>query len=118
MHASEQSYFWEAKKITNCPLSELEAFVELVGGVASGETSLTQPGAVAQHLVSSSYSLANAADELDGRVGALHATSAMREGARVQTQVLLGADAGEETPLFADGLVSTTDGVHWVHPST
>lgn len=122
MQASEQSYFWEAKKITNCPLSELEAFVELVGGVASGEASLTGPEAIAHHFLSSSYSLANAVGEQDGRVGALHATdvvaSAMSEGARVQAHVLLGADAGEETPLFANGLVSTTDGVHWVRPSS
>jgi halogenation protein CepH len=120
MHASEQSYFWEAKKITNCPLSEFEAFVELVGGVASGEALLTRPEAIVQHLVSTSDSLTSAADELDGRVGALHATGvvagAMSEGARVQAQALLGSDAGEESPLFINGLVSATDGVHWRHP--
>lgn len=122
MQASEQSYFWEAKKITNCPLSEFEAFVELVGGVASGEASLTRPDEVAQQLVSSSHSLATAADELDDRVGALHATdvvvNAMSEAAQVQVQALLGVDAGEEAPLFANGLVSTPDGVHWVRPSS
>ncbi len=121
MHASEQSYFWEAKEITNCPLSEFEAFVELVGGVASGEVSLTRPEAVAQHLTSSSYSLTNATDELDGRVGGLNTVgvvaSAMSEGVRLQARVLLGAAAGQETPLFANGLVSAADGVHWVHPS-
>ncbi|MGQ0772989.1 MAG: tryptophan 7-halogenase [Pseudonocardiales bacterium] len=122
MQVSEHSYFWEAKKITNCPLSEFEAFVELVGGVASGEASLARPDAVAAHLVSSAHSLAKAAGELDSRVGALHATdvvtSAMSEAARIQVQVLLGADADEESPLFADGLISTTDGVHWAHPPT
>ena len=120
MQASEESYFWEAKKITNCPLSEFEAFVELVGGVASGETALTGPQEVAQHLAGSADSLAKAADELDSRVGALHGTdvvtSAMSEAARIQVQVLLGADAEEETPLFPDGLISSIDGVHWAHP--
>ena len=43
--------------------------------------------------------------------------SAMSEAARIQVQALLGADAGEETPLFADGLVSTPDNVHWISPS-
>jgi FAD-dependent halogenase len=122
MQASEQSYFWKAKKITNCPLSEFEAFVELVGGAASGDALLTRPETVARRLADSSYSLANAVDELDGRDGTLHATdvvvNAMRESARVQEQVLLGADAGNETPLFDNGLVSAADGVHWTHPSS
>lgn len=120
MQASEQSYFWEAKKITNCSHSEFEAFVELVGGIASGEASLTQSDAVAGHLTRSAHALASAVDGSDGQLGALHATdvvtNAMSEGARVQAQVLLGADAGEETPLFPDGLISTTDGLHWTHP--
>jgi halogenation protein CepH len=121
MHMSEQSYYWEAKKITNCPLSEFEAFVELVGGVASGEASLTRPEALAQRLVSSSHYLVHAADELGGRVGGLHAVgvvaNAMREGVRLQAQTRMGAAAGQEAPLFADGLVSAADGVHWVRPS-
>jgi len=121
MHTSEQSYFWEAKKITNCPLSELEAFVELIGGVSSGEASLTRPEAIAQHLVSSSHSLAKAFDETDGRVGGLGAVAfvanAMIGADRPMVQALLGAGTGQETPLFTNGLVSATDGVHWVHPS-
>src|SRR5437762_3687987 len=31
------SYFWKARKVTNSNYSELQAFVELVGGLASGE---------------------------------------------------------------------------------
>jgi halogenation protein CepH len=123
IQASEQSYFWEAKKITNCPRSELEAFVELVGGFASGDASLTRPEAIAQHLVSSSHSLASAFDETAGRddgpgaVGVM--ASAMSESERLLAQVQgrLSAGTSQETPLFANGLVSATDGVHWVHPS-
>jgi FAD-dependent halogenase len=63
-HASERAIvFLGAKKITNCPLSELEPFVELVGGAASGEASLTRPKMIAQHLVSNSHSLADAPRE-------------------------------------------------------
>jgi halogenation protein CepH len=39
-HVSERSYFWEAKKMTGSTLDEMEAFVELVGGAASGEPTL------------------------------------------------------------------------------
>ncbi|KDA41639.1 tryptophan 7-halogenase [Frankia sp. BMG5.23] len=119
MQANEQSYFWEAKKITNCPLSEFEAFVELVGGVASGEEKLA-PGAVARHLATTSRSLADAAEELTEQRGTLHAAgvvaNAMAEGVRVQAQAWLGAEAGDETPLFPDGLVSSLDGLRWVRP--
>jgi halogenation protein CepH len=80
-----------------------------------------RPEAIAQNLVSSSHSLANAADELDGRVGALHATSvvasAMSEGARVQAQALLGLRRRQGDPAIHQWTISTTDGVHWMHPS-
>ncbi|MGH3887887.1 MAG: tryptophan 7-halogenase [Pseudonocardiaceae bacterium] len=117
IHASEQSYFWEAKKITNCPLSELEAFVELVGGVSSGEASLTRPEAIAQHLVSSSHSLVNAFPDGRGSGPAAVVEKSMIASDQLMAQARLGTGAVQEIPLFANGLVSATDGVHWVHPS-
>ncbi len=36
MNSSQGSYFWKAKKVTESSSSELAAFVELVGGIASG----------------------------------------------------------------------------------
>lgn len=39
-HVDESSYFWKAKKLTNYPDSELEAFTTLVGGLSSGESAL------------------------------------------------------------------------------
>jgi FAD-dependent halogenase len=120
MQANEDSYFWEAKKITNCPLSEFEAFVELVGGVASGEAKLA-PEAVAQRLNDSSRTLMDPKHGLNERSGAMHASDvvakAMAQGPRViQTQDRLDAEAVDETPLFPDGLVSTRDGLHWIRP--
>ncbi|WP_344986556.1 tryptophan 7-halogenase [Streptomyces violaceus] len=44
MHQDERSYFWKARKVTRSGTTELEAFVELVGGLASGDTSLTGAG--------------------------------------------------------------------------
>ncbi|MFD8221349.1 tryptophan 7-halogenase [Streptomyces sp. NPDC059697] len=120
MQASEESYFWEAKKITNCPLTELEAFVELVGGVASGEAGLTDASALSDQLAGSAQSLADAAGDMSEQVGAVHASGvvsrAMSEGARVQAQALLGPDGAEVDPLFPGGLVSSADGLHWVRP--
>lgn len=39
-NVDETSYFWTAKKVTCHPAAELEAFLRLVGGVASGEGAL------------------------------------------------------------------------------
>lgn len=36
-NVSEQSYFWEAKRLTGSMLSDMVAFIELVGGAISGE---------------------------------------------------------------------------------
>jgi FAD-dependent halogenase len=120
MHSNEESYFWEAKKITNCPLSEFEAFVELVGGVASGESQLIGADAVARRMESGAEALAQVADDASQRPGALFSSDlvqhAMSESAQVQTQARLGSDPGDEAPLFEDGLVSSPDGLEWARP--
>ncbi|GLY85062.1 tryptophan 7-halogenase [Actinoallomurus iriomotensis] len=117
MHVDEQSYFWAAKKVTKTPLPELEAFVELVGGLASGDVIGGTPESVADELVGGAEALAEAADGSDTSSGELHAkpvvANAMAESANLQAEILLGAEA---TPLFPDGLVSTLDGLHWTYP--
>lgn len=45
-NVDEQSYFWKAKKITNYPASELEAFTSLVSGLASRDRELLAGGEV------------------------------------------------------------------------
>jgi len=120
MQASEQSYFWKAKEVTNCPLSEFEAFVELVGGLASGEARLADPEATARRLSASADSLADTVSRPSGIAGELHANAvvanAMAEGVKLQAQGLLGQAADGETPLFPDGLVPGQDGLHWIRP--
>jgi halogenation protein CepH len=122
MNVDEQSYFWRAKKVTNCPESELAAFVELVGGVASGDVTLTGAAQrVAEQFRAASRDL-NAAVESISRdpyasmgpmLGVPAVSGAMQEGAQIQAHAILGADAGAEEPLFPGGLISSTDGVHW-----
>ncbi|MCS7477026.1 tryptophan 7-halogenase [Umezawaea endophytica] len=120
MHVDEHSYFWKAKDITEHPLSEFEAFVELVGGAASGESQLLSPEATAENLVGGSRSLATAAGRLWEEPGALHGTAvvanAMTESARLQAAALLGVDGAESVPLFADGLIASADGTQWIRP--
>ncbi len=122
MQMNEESYYWNAKKITNSELSEFEAFVELVGGVASGEASLTRPERLVKAAPPLEHILAGNVDKMDGRVEEQLAigvvSSAMSESDQILAQAGLGTGTSQEIPLFANGLVSSADGMHWVHPSS
>jgi halogenation protein CepH len=91
MHVSESSYFWTAKKLTGDACSELESFVNLVGGVSSREAALTQAGTLLKRF---------------------HRT----EGGQTQLRVILGEETEGEPPLFDNGLVPSGDGMFWVMP--
>jgi halogenation protein CepH len=119
MHEDEKSYFWQARKITQNTHSELEAFVDLVGGVSSGETVLSG-SAMAERFKSRSAEFATAVDKMAGEeedMVPLFRSSlvrnAMEEGAQVQSRALLGADLGVEAPVFPGGLVPSDDGLLW-----
>jgi FAD-dependent halogenase len=125
MHVSESSYFWSAKKVTKNTSSELESFVELVGGVSSGEAALVEADALAKRFKDRSREFAVAVDNLvadkdQSMVSMFKSTivrQAMREGTQVQARALLGEDAVEEGPLFAGGLVPSGDGYFWAMPT-
>jgi FAD-dependent halogenase len=126
MHESEKSYFWSARKVTRESRPELESFVNLVGGVSSGESALTDAGAVAERFRSRSAEFATAVGELGrddtGSMVPLFKSSlvkqVMQEGSQVQMQVLLGDDAEPETPLFPGGLIPSADGMFWLPAAT
>jgi halogenation protein CepH len=124
MNANEDSYFWSAKKITQNNHTELESFVDLVGGVSSGEATLATAGAVAERLKERSAEFASAINQVDGidddTMVPLFKSSvvreAMQEGAQVQARAKLGASVGLEDPLFPGGLVPSADGMFWTQP--
>lgn len=91
MHVSESSYFWTAKKLTGDTSSELESFVNLVGGVSSREAALTQAGTLLKRFQRT-------------------------EGGQTQLRVILGEETEGEPPLFDNGLVPSGDGMFWVMP--
>jgi len=121
IHVSEDSYFWSAKKLTQNTRPELESFVDLVGGVSSGEAALVGAGALAQRFKDRSTEFANAVDALAAdkqqSMLPLFKSSVVRqvmvEGAQVQARALLGGDSETEAPLFDSGLVSSADGMFW-----
>jgi FAD-dependent halogenase len=122
LHVDENSYFWKAKKITNSSRSDLEAFVDLVGGMSSGEAALTDADSAASRLRSGSAQLAAA---IRDRVGGSNMASfyeasvvqrAMGESLQVQMWAALSKCPGATTPLLDGGLVASSDGMFWLDP--
>jgi FAD-dependent halogenase len=119
MNINEDSYFWFAKKVTDSTSSDLESFVSLVGGVASGEAAL------ADRYKSRSSEFASAVDQIvadkEQNMAPLMRSSivrqAMREGAREQALALLGQDGDAETPVLDGGLIASPDGLGWSLPA-
>jgi FAD-dependent halogenase len=122
MHASENSYFWEARKITKSSHSELEAFVSLVGGLSSGEFQLHGGESLANRFSSGSTEFGKAVQQLagdgTGSMVPLLTTSivsqAMQQSAQIQARAELGAELNIERPVFPGGLISSPDGLLWV----
>jgi FAD-dependent halogenase len=124
MHVGEDSYFWSARKITQNTQPDLESFVDLVGGVSSGEEALAKGEYLAQRFKERSTEFANAVDEVvagqEQSMLPLFKSSivrqAMQESGQVQTRAVLGEEAETEAPLFEDGLIPSADGMFWVRP--
>jgi FAD-dependent halogenase len=124
MHVSESSYFWSAKKVTKNTSSELESFVDLVGGVSSGEAALVEAESLAKRFKDRSAEFATAVDRLvaneERSMLPLFKSDvirqAMKEGTQVQARALLGEGAEAENPLFENGLVPSGDGYFWSVP--
>ncbi|KZB80198.1 tryptophan 7-halogenase [Amycolatopsis regifaucium] len=122
MNVNEESYFWQAKKVTQNQSTDIESFVELIGGVSSGETALT----AADRIAARSAEFAAAVDKMAAGDGddmvpmfkSAVVQQAMQEAGQVQMKALLGEDAEPELPLFPGGLVTSPDGMKWLphHP--
>ncbi|MCT9138257.1 tryptophan 7-halogenase [Streptomyces violarus] len=123
MHQDERSYFWKARKVTHIGTTELEAFVELVGGLASGDTSLTGAGPAGERLTAVADDFERAVRRLpdaDGLRNPLYESTTFRqvfqEGTVLQERGLFGGPLEDEAPLRPGGLVPSEDGLSWVEP--
>jgi halogenation protein CepH len=122
LHHDENSYFWQAKKVTGNNRPELEAFVELIGGVSSGESALTGAEDLTNRLQANTADFTTAVDALvannsEDMVPLMKTPvirGVMHEGSQMQMRALLGEDAEPDTPLFPGGLVSSSDGMFWL----
>ena len=139
MHVDENSYFWQARKVTNSSHTELQAFATLVGGVASGEFRLDGGDALARRFAAEAKELGKAIDQqlatdargasgqraADGGSGQVVpmfrsavVRQAMQESAQVQARAQLGSQFENEVPVFPGGLISSPDGLLWAVPPT
>ncbi|WLW50602.1 tryptophan 7-halogenase [Streptomyces sp. YU58] len=121
MHQDERSYFWTARKVTRLGTTELESFVELVGGLASGDSSLGGDGRAGVRLAQAASDFDRAVGRLpdsDGLRNPLYESSTFRqvfrEGTVLQERGLLGGPLEDETPVRPGGLVASEDGLTWV----
>ncbi|MCX5243624.1 tryptophan 7-halogenase [Streptomyces prunicolor] len=124
MHQDENSYFWSAKKVTNSSASQLESFVELVGGGASHESGLlkaTSYGEQRAALFQEFSELIESPADEDGTDRDLFESelveSVLEQGAKIQVQATFGESADDDVPVREGGLVPSPDGMHWAEPA-
>ncbi|MGW0588330.1 tryptophan 7-halogenase [Streptosporangium sp. NPDC002607] len=109
-HTDEESYFWQARKVAEHRGAAAEAFVDLVGGVVSGDFS------------GMARAMAEASTRTDdiGDVTGMHEvgviSEVMAESAQLQLRGMLGEAMGDEPPMFPGGLVPSGDGRRWREP--
>ncbi|MGP3633022.1 tryptophan 7-halogenase [Streptomyces sp. 24-1644] len=119
MHHSEDSYFWQARKISNTADSDLESFVELIGGVSSDEFADTARAKqrfseASNEMAGMVHTSAGDAEQPHGALPGKVVGRLMEQGAALQARALLGDDAGAERPVRQGGLAASTDGLGWV----
>jgi halogenation protein CepH len=123
MHQDESSYFWKAKKVTRSAASELESFVELVGGGASQESALVDADSYVDRRAAAFQELTEVVERHSRGEGESHELlqaslirSVAKEGHRIQIQAALGRNLQERVPVRPGGLVPSNDGMHWTEP--
>ncbi|WP_030024485.1 tryptophan 7-halogenase [Streptomyces monomycini] len=123
MQAPSDTYFQQARELTGGQAGAVASFINLVGGLASGDRALTDAGQVTDLL-------GTAAQVLDKSVRGYQPStdgdpwdeSPMLGETFAQSDLLAeqgtaGGGFGETAPQFPGGLVATEDGLHWAEPT-
>nr|AFV52210.1 aryl-ACP halogenase [Streptoalloteichus sp. ATCC 53650] len=113
MEQSEDSYFWQARRLSNRDQTEVEAFVELVGGVASDD--IADGAMLKARLTSGARNISRMLDDsTDDRVIGASAGQLLEQGTALQARALVGAKSREGRAVKPDGLAASEDGLSWV----
>jgi halogenation protein CepH len=122
-----EGYYWQARTVLNAKELGDQAFLNLVGGDASGELmrdgqDRTSKGAeIAKSLFpGADGAAADSPSEETSHTsgGAEFWGELIAEGAQLQLRAALKNAIPQERPLFPNGLVPSTDGLHWVKPKS
>jgi len=116
LHQDRDSYFWNAKRVTGAAVSESEAFVELVGGIASGDRAVAG-GAAGAELAQAVAVAGGGGGDNNPLLGVKVVSASLHEGAQLQALAELGEDSEPQVPLIQGGLVPSADGMRWVEPT-
>jgi len=110
VHQDEPSYFWRARKILNTTEHANEAFVRLISGFSTAESTIFDTASrISAHL--KEFEASGSAEAL-GRIQAL--ASAAPRGIRAPARS--EHDRPVEHPRWPGGLVTSRDGFSWAIP--
>lgn len=119
MNNHEDSYFWTSRRITRTRASDLVSFLNLVGGVSSGDAWLRSSARTATKLSEASQLLDRLGHGADAE-DVVGESEVLQDIWQQRTQLAHAMRSGcfaEREPMLADGLLATSDGVHWIEPS-
>jgi halogenation protein CepH len=110
IHHNKDSYFWMARKVLGTEEMANEAFVRLVGGVASRDFFQS-----CEKLSSVLTTHASRPESISDEFFKEFDSEFFKEQARMMWPGAVKGDTPtREAPLFADGLIPSSDGLHWI----
>jgi FAD-dependent halogenase len=112
MERNEESYFWQAKKVTNVDTTEAAAFAELAGGLVSGDAVVSWEAA-ATELDKAVAHLTAGDDRVNPLLSSRVVGETFRTGNDLKEQALYGGPLDEPAPTVPDELTVTADGLSW-----
>jgi halogenation protein CepH len=112
-HAEQESYYWNAKKITNSTAGELEAFINLAAGLGSPQMSETIAERLHARSSEVTAALARLGSENPQNMAILGQTSVARSTVPVEMELLHGAQRAD----FSGKLQASSDGLTWIRQS-
>ncbi|MFK8848613.1 tryptophan 7-halogenase [Streptomyces sp. Ac-502] len=123
MQAPSDAYFRQAHKLTGGQAGAVASFINLVGGLASGDRALTDAEQVTARLGTAARVLDESAHHYQASPdGDPWDESPMLGETFAQSDLLAeqgatGSGFAETAPQFPGGLVATEDGLHWAEPT-